>query len=210
MHIAVFAGLIATGAGQSTRRTATAPPGWQTYHSTDYGFTIDYPGDMTFSEGPPVPDQQRSMIPICDDTTVACFVYDGHAFDKTIIQSLGVSVNVSRDATTEAACNDIDDKPVKTIAINGTRFHFAETGSAAAGSSEGGTVYRAFHRGVCFKITLGIAQTDVAPIQYEEYGIHAVDEDVLRAAQDEMNRMLQSFTFTRRVRNDRVFEHPAP
>jgi hypothetical protein len=175
-----------------------APVGWQTYRSSEYGFAIDYPADGSFTSGYRA-EPQRSMIPICDRTSIACFEYTGHAFDHTVIQSLGVSVNVFRDSRTE--CNEIDSRPVSTIVIHGTQFQFAKTGSAAAGSSEGGTVYRAFHQHVCFEISLVTAQSDVGPEQYEEMGIHAVDENAQRAVEDEMKRMLQSFVFTGRVRD---------
>jgi len=195
--------LIATGECQSTSRSTAPPADWKTYHSPEYGFTIEYPSDMTFSSGRPVAARQRSMIPVCADTAVACFEYNGHAFDRTVIESLGLSINILRDERTEADCADMDDieHPSKSVVIHGTRFHFAETGSAATGHSEGGPVYHAFHQHVCFEIALGTARTDIGPVQYEEAGIHPIDEKAMRMEQGEMNRMLQSFTFVGRVRD---------
>ena len=196
MHIAVFAGLVAVCAGQSTSQSNVTPVGWHTYHSTNYGFSIDYPIDGSFGAGDRV-GGERSMIPICDSTSVACFEYTGHAFVDTVIQSLGVSVNILREETTEADCTDMDDisHTSKVVVIHKTRFHVAEIGSAAAGSSESGTIYHAFHQHVCFEISLGTAYSDIGPAQYEEYGLHPVDANALRAVQGEMNRMLHSFRF---------------
>lgn len=175
-----------------------APAGWKTYHSTVYGFSIGYPGDGSFTPGNRI-QPQRSMVPVCDDTSVACFEYSGRAFDHTVIESLGVSVNILRGVTSQADCNQIDQKPASSVIINGTRFVFEETGSAAAGNSAGGPVYRAFHQNVCFEITLFTAQSDLPPAQYQESGIEPLNEDALRKAHDVMNRMLHSFVFAGRV-----------
>lgn len=209
LQIVFIASLTATGDAQSAPHAVAADSGWRTYRSPDYGFTIDYPADGSFTAGHRI-EPQRSMIPVCDTTSVACFEYNGHAFDDTAVASLGVSVNILPDATTEEDCYAGDDGPVKTIVIHGTRFHLAETGGAAAGSSGGGPVYLAFHRHICFEIVLRTTYSDVAPEEYEEYGLHPLNQCELRAlrsAKDEMNRMLQSFRFTRPARNDRVFKH---
>ncbi len=172
-----------------------APAGWQTYRSTEYGFTISYPGDGSFTSGHRV-EPQHSMIPVCDDTAVACFEYNGHAFDHTMIQSLGLAVMVLRDRRTEAECGEIYGRPVTQVEIHGRRFDFAGTGDAAAGSSEGVFRYRTFYQHVCFEVALATTQSDVLPAQYDEYGFHPFDANALRAAQDDMKRMLESFVFT--------------
>lgn len=177
-----------------------APAGWQTYRNTEYGFTIAYPSDGSFTSGHRV-EPQHSIIPVCDDTAVACFEYNGHAFDHTIIQSLGVAVMVLRDRQTEAECGEIYGRPVKQVEIHGTRFDFAETGDAAAGSSEGVSRYRAFQQYVCFEVALVTAQSDISPTQYDEYGIHPLDPNVLRAVQADMNQILESFVFKGPVRD---------
>jgi hypothetical protein len=207
LGIVFIASLIATGDAQSTRHAAAVQSGWRTYRSPGYGFTIDYPGDGSFTSGHRI-EPQRSMIPVCDTTSVACFEYNGHAFDDTTLASLGVSVNILPDGKTKEDCYATGGDPVRKIVIHGTRFHVGETGGAATGSSEGGPVYLVFHRRACYEIALGTAHTDVAPEEYEEYGLHPLNQCELRAlcsAQDEMNRMLHSFRFTGRVRNERVF-----
>jgi hypothetical protein len=185
------------------QRAPSAPAGWRTYHSADYGFTIDYPADMTFYSGHPIPPPHRSMIPVCDDTTVACFEYNGHAFDGTTVEAIGVSINILRDEATEADCADIDDirRASKAALIHGIRFHFAQIRGAAAGHSEGGTVYRVFHQHICYEIALNRAFTDVGPEQFNEEGVHPVDQRAVRAVQDQMHRMLDSFRFAGPVRD---------
>ena len=198
--------LIAVGAASSGCCAATPPAGWQTYRSPGYGFTINYPGDGSFTSGYQL-DPLGSTISACNAASAACFQYKGHAFDGTIIESLKVSVNILGDRGTEAECSDISEQPVKTILIHGARFHFAETRGGGGDESEIINVYRAFHQHICFEVTLATVRFDYSPEEYEEYGLHPFDPCALRSAQDEMSRMLQSFTFTRRARNDRVFKH---
>ena len=75
----VLLGVVTASLVSSAGLPADASEGWQTYHSPDYGFTVDHPRNMTFYPGHP--DYKEitllSFIPICDDTTVACFAYNG-------------------------------------------------------------------------------------------------------------------------------------
>jgi hypothetical protein len=175
--------------------------GWQTYRSAAYGFTIDFPSSMTFYPGQPVLTPQHSMIPICDDTTVACFEYNGDAFNHTSIQALGVAIDVLRDRKTRAACDDIEGWPMSSIEIHRRKFHYSQTGNAAAGSSENVDDYRTFYRRVCFEIDLATAQSDIGSAQYEEYGMLPIDRNALFRVQGEMHRMLQSLNFAGKVQD---------
>jgi hypothetical protein len=135
--------------------------GWKVYRSPDYGFTIGYPSNISFYAGhPDLKETQLSMIPICDETTVACFEYNGN-YERTNLEAAGLSVNVLRDRKTEQDCNKIDtgSYPIETESINGIKFHHGKTGSVATGNSEGGPVYRAFYQNVCFEIAVGTAWT---------------------------------------------------
>jgi hypothetical protein len=136
---------------------------WQVYRSPDYGFTIAYPASLSFYPGhPDLRETQLSMIPVCDVTTVACFLYNGN-HEGTNLQAAGVSVNVLRDRKTEQDCNNIDtgQYPIKTEAINGINFHYGETGEVAAGNDGGGPVYRAFYQNVCFEVAAITAWTNI-------------------------------------------------
>jgi hypothetical protein len=198
IQLFVLVGMAAACVAQS-KAPAKSPTGWRTYRSPDYGFTIEYPSGG-FTPGYRL-DPQRSMIPVCEATSLACFEYKGDAFKATVIESLGVSVNVLRDSKTKADCDYIDNQPVKTIVIHGVPFRFVEAGGAALGQSEGGKVYHAFHQNVCFEITVGSAQWDVGAVEYKELGIHRVNQRALRTVSGEMDRMLHSFVFSGPVRD---------
>lgn len=169
---------------------------WQTYRSPDYGFTIEYPSSMTMYPDRPVKAPEHSMFPVCD-WTVACFQYNGDAFQSTPIHSAGVSVNVLREETTEAGCNRIDatSQAIRTTRINGTLFHYADTGEAGLGSGRAVTAYRAFHQGVCFEIALVFAQSNVGEQDMEDLGWKQVDPRAMRGIQRDMDKMLHSFAF---------------
>jgi hypothetical protein len=200
MQFFAFVGMAAVCAAQ-TRGAATKPVGWRTYNSPDYEFTIEYPGNGSFTAGYRI-EPQGTMMPVCDDTSVACFKYIGHALDDTVVVSQGVSVNILRDRKAEDDCNDIErvDGPVTSVVIHGARFHHGEFSGAAGGRGERVSSYRAFHQAVCFEITLVTVQAGVGREQYEEEGLHPVDKKALRAVQNEMNRILHSFTFTSQPR----------
>jgi len=123
MRIMAAAGLVLMTTTPTWARPAAqnGHANWKTYRSPEFGFRIDYPGTMTFYRGGPQRPPQRSMIPLCDDGTVACFEYNGHALDGTEIQALDVSVNVLRDELTASDCDGIDGnwQPIQRRTING-------------------------------------------------------------------------------------------
>lgn len=175
--------------------TGTTLCRWHTYQSPAYGFAMKVPADMTFYPGSPASPPQRSMIPICDRSTVACFQYNGRKLNHTVIQAMGISVNVLRDKKTEGACKNIRYHFTKSTTIHGRPFEYADTGSVASGSSAGGTIYRTYYQHVCFEIAVSTAQSDIPPAQYAESGIKPLNQPALREIHKEMDKMLRSFTF---------------
>jgi hypothetical protein len=166
--------------------------GWRTYRSPDYGFSIDYPTNISSYGSHPDPvEMKSSYIPICNETTVACFEYNGNEYEGTILEAAGLSVNVLRDLRTEQRCNDIDTNStsISTETINGIKFHYAPTGSAGAGHGLGGTSYRAFYQNVCFEIAVGIVVTGG---KADEPGIKRFDDRKLDKA---LNEMAHTFRF---------------
>jgi hypothetical protein len=203
IKLIVTAGLLAAIAAAAWASPAK-PRGWKTYRSADYGFSIDYPRTMSFYPGGPVKPPARSMYPICDDTTVACFELSGHALDRTQIQAMGVSVNLLRDIKTDAECNNIetDSQPIRTVTINGAVFHYAETGEAGLGSGRSMTVYRTLHQGACLEVTLVTAQSDVSAEDMKDRGLKPADPRTLHKLDAAMRRMLNSFAFVAPVNED--------
>lgn len=164
-----------------------APQGWRVYHSLDYSFSIAYPANMTFYSGhPDLAETGLSYIPICDYTTVACFEYNGKEYGSTNLQAAGLSINVLRNEKAEQDCTAIDASqyPVKTQIINGTTFRYGLTGEAGLGNSKGGTVYRAFHDGVCFEISAATAQSSLGA--FDPGTVKAFDSGKLDGILDQM------------------------
>jgi hypothetical protein len=175
---------------------AKIPVVWQTYRSPDYGFTIAYPASMSFYPGHPVEAPEFSMFPICDDTTVACFQYNGDAIKQTKVQAAGVSVNVLRGRKSEQECNNIDigsGPPVKTIALHGTLFRYGNTGEGGLGSGRAMTEYRTFYQHVCFEVALVVAESNMGPEDEKDEGYHPVNPRAWRRIMSDMDRMLRSF-----------------
>jgi hypothetical protein len=189
---AFLAALAAAAWAEPARQT-----GWKTYRSPGFGFEIDYPKTMAFYPGGPVRPPEKSMFPICDDTTVACFEYSGHALDRTQIQAMGLSVNVLRDIGTEAECSriDTDSQPIRTQTINGIVFHYAQTGEAGLGSGRSMNVYRTLRQGTCFEVALVTAQSNLSAQDLKAQGRKLAGARTLRRLDAVMDRMLNSFAF---------------
>lgn len=175
--------------------------GWQTFRSADYGFTIDYPADMTFYSSHPVETPELSMFPLCA-YTVACFQYNGTAFDHTSMQAVGVSVNVLRGVKTEAECDAIDTRSasVKTIDIHGAKFVVIEDDEVGGGSGSTSTMHRTFYQHVCFDVTIASAYTNLTAAD-DDAITQEVDPHEMKRIFGEMDRMLHSFRFVGPVKD---------
>jgi hypothetical protein len=167
-----------------------------TYLSPDYGFAIDYPKNVTFrGRHPDSVEMKSSYIPICVQSTVACFEYSGHDYTDTSLESAGLSINVLRDLRTEHDCYQIPtpSSPGRFVSINGTKFWYAETGDAGAGHGASGSSYRAFYQNVCFEVSALVVQTTA---RIGEPGIRPLDNARLEKLLDEM---AHTFRFTGEV-----------
>jgi hypothetical protein len=204
MRLMAAAGILVTltpaWAGPAMQKGQT---NWKPYRSPEFGFRIDYPDTMTFYPGGPRRPPQKSMIPLCDDGTVACFEYNGHALDGTQIQAMGVSVNVLREDRTAAECGRIDGnwQPMRRRTINGIVFHYAKTGDAAAGSSRSVVAYRSFYQHTCFEVALVTAQSDLSGQDMKDAGVKPADPKTVQNLSAVMNAMLGSFEFVGPVKH---------
>jgi len=173
---------------------ANAPAGWQVHRSADHGFVLTYPPDFKFYSD--LQEAQKSYIPICGPESVACFEYNGTAYEGTNFEAAGLSVNILRKARTEEECNKIDtgQYPIKRAVINGIPFHYGETGGAATGHVIGGPAYRTFHEHVCFEAALLITATGIGV-----YDPGTVKEFNSAKLEKQLDRMLHTFRFVRRT-----------
>lgn len=153
---------------------------------------------MSFYSGHPDPNEaQLSMIPICD-ATVACFEYNGGDNEGTDFQAAGLSVNVLRGARTEQDCRKTDrgSDLIKTVKINGVRFHFDDADEVAAGTSMGGTLYSVFYQSVCFEIAVETVWTSSGFEDMPRFEA-AKEKRIL----DNLDKMLHTFKFVGPVKD---------
>lgn len=168
------------------------------YHSDNYGFTIQYPNDLGFITGV---SQFRSavgaFIPPCDDNTVACVFYKRGTYPGTNFDSAGVSVNILADIKTEAACRkfDIQTSEVNTATgtqtVNGTLFYTGTGGGGATGHSDQIRSFHNFRNATCYEINLRIAQTNID--NYPPGTIKAFNE---REVWIKLEQVFSTFKFT--------------
>jgi hypothetical protein len=217
MRMMAAAGFLVTmtpaWAGPAMQTGEAGQAKWRTYRSPEFGFRIDYPDTMTFYPGGPQRPPEKSMFPVCDDDTVACFEYNGHDFDRTQIQAMGVSVNMVRENRTAPECDRIETNsgPTRTKTINGVVFHFAETGDGGLGSYRNVVAYRVFSKHACFEVALVTAQSDLSAQDMQDAGLTPANPRTLRRLDAVMNRMMDSFAFVGPVKDGSrwsLFEDP--
>src|SRR5882724_13284612 len=131
-----------------TKPQPNARSSWQNYFNPDFGFTLHYPPDLTLNAGGLAYKDMSllSYIPVCDQATVACFIYNGRAYLGTNFEAAALSVNILRDARTDEACSKINtgSYPLRIKLSNGIRFHYGMQGGVGMGHAGGGLAYRAF------------------------------------------------------------------
>jgi hypothetical protein len=140
------------------RHRAQTPPGWHTYRNSDYGFSIAYPASLKPVDSARGENTGGSM-PLCDDTTIACFAYTGQSYKGTNFQGAGFAINVVRDATSEQACRNLDSTASSSpgkITIFDTRFDHNAIAEGAMSHQQAGDSYRTYRQGVCFEMKTGI------------------------------------------------------
>lgn len=142
------------------KRHAQVPPGWRTYRNPDYGFTIAYPPSVKPVNSARGENTGGSM-PLCDDTTIACFAYTGQAYKGTNFQGAGFAINVIRDATSERTCRNLESgtssSAPATVTIHDTRFDYNRIAEGAMSHYQEGDSYRVFRNSVCFELKSGIS-----------------------------------------------------
>jgi hypothetical protein len=137
-----------------------------------------------------------SFIPVCWNSTVACFLYEGNEYSGTNFEGAGLSINVLRDRRSEKDCKTFDriSYPIKHTLINGARFDYGVTEGIATGHILDGTSYRAFHENVCFEVTLNFVVGSMGA--YDPGTVKPFDG---RKLDTEIKRMLHSFRFVGHV-----------
>lgn len=151
------------------KRHADPTSGWHTYHSPDYGFTIQYPPSMKLVNSARG-DNTGGSAPVCDDTTEACFAYPESRYKGTNFTGAGIAVNILREARNSQQCEDfrVADYPPPTIhsvVIKGTRFSVGDTTDAGMSHYHSIRAYRALYQNTCFEIRTQI--NTVSPDVYD-------------------------------------------
>ncbi len=170
------------------------PAGWQSYESREYGFALAYPKkSFTYHSGglDYLDIKLSSYIPLCDPSTVACFIYEGNEYKGTNFSGASVSVNILRDRRTQKECSQIDtgSDAMREKTINGIHFYYGETAGAALGHWQGGPIYRTLHDGVCFELAAATSSVDAQAIYppTKQFESQKLDED--------LDAIIQTFRF---------------
>jgi len=187
--------------------------GHKTFTSADGLFQFTYPASLPlFTQNVAENVRGFSYAPVCQEDALVCVAYPSTEFKYSNFEAAGFYVE-EIPATSKHECLtspdvaeldtgapgytyhlvfDIPPKdPVKVI--NGVNFEHGITGGAAAGHSTSEDVYRNFHDGKCYELTIAWTYTD-AEADPPYVPLTPSQQQHIR---DELNAMLSSFKFLR-------------
>ena len=153
---------------QTTEQTFMSPDG--TFRFQYYRSLIPctkHKGPADAFEGWFPADSCSAFIPVCEDPSVAiaCFAYPKSAFqDYPTFEAAAFSVAEVKKADTEKSCLDgspdwenVVRRRANKKNMNGITFKWFEIGDAATGHSHNMEVYRNFHNGQCYQLSISIS-----------------------------------------------------
>jgi hypothetical protein len=187
------------------------------FTTPDGTFRFVYPAEFVLcTQGSIEQCNQHSFIPLCDSKALVCVAYPPRAFQGTNFESAGFEVRqvvgyephpeataprtsdqcatpVPRGAGTEMVGPYPDylvsaDHPVEVI--SGVSFIHSVSGGVATGHSSGTDLYRNFHNGKCYELSVTVTESEVLAPGTKEFT--AADQKKVEAA---MSKILHSFQF---------------
>jgi len=181
--------------------------GNHTFAASDGAFNFSYPRGLQVCTSGKISPCIQTYIPVCDGDALVCVVYPSEPLKDTSFGAAAFQVReISR---TERMTPDVCLTPYPREdggwpeflvsakhpleLIGTTRFLHGEKGEAALGHSKSTDVYRGFHKGRCFE--LSVSETGTDPY------VSDPPLKVLTAAQrnkldDTMSRILHGFRFS--------------
>jgi hypothetical protein len=184
---------------------AQQAPHRQTFTSPAGVFQFTYPSSYELYTGSKAGHAGSSYISVCE-SAAACVLYPRSTYEGTNFEAASFREREISDATAESAClappaplgglpEFVTDAKDPSRNINGVRFTHALSGDAGMGHYLNSDLYRAFHQGKCYELSINVAITSFAnfdPGAVKEF-THEDDQHV-RA---ELATILDSFKFLR-------------
>ena len=145
----------------------------KTFVSPDGTFQFDYADSLARCqpEGP-VPtllNERRSCasyIPVCDEDRIACLAYPADEYRGYNFEAAAFSVIALPGVTTELKClTNVDRntcRPPRSEAHNSVTFGTAECYEGGLGHHLNRQIYRTFHAGACYQLSVNIAESAFA------------------------------------------------
>lgn len=197
-----------------------AQTGKKTFTGSNGSFQFDYPVSYTFySSGNIDKVKLLSYIPVCDNnfprdsdsSLLACVVYPKQKYRGTNFEAAAFQASALANATTATECltppqtTESSAPGARTYSafriastnparvIHGVRFLHGVAVGTGLGHSIASDLYRAFHNGKCYELTINITQSEFA--NFPEGAVREFtakdSQDVFRSLQD----VLDSFRF---------------
>jgi hypothetical protein len=194
----------------------TRPESRLTFTDSEKRFTFTYPESAVVFTSQNMREAQTqlpSYIPICDEGAVVCVGYPPSSenpdalstFDGTNFEQASFQVFLLPEAKSASRCevpkivlpDEPDfristDAPFKTI--NGVKFSRGTSGAAAAGNQVSRELYRIFHAGKCYQLSLSITMTSIG--NYDPGTIKEFTSADRERVLNYLRSILKSFRFT--------------
>lgn len=205
--VALILLLIGVGSVYATSQSQ----GYNAFTNEDGSFRVEYPKSFRFAEHGNV-DKVRlySYIPVCEKTASVCIAYPREKYADTTFEGAGFEINIV-SAANEAQCltppSDPDtgvpgysarvdfsvSRTQSTKVINGVPFEHGEAAGVAAGHVASTDLYRNFHNGHCYELSINITQSNSERTPGE--GPRELSASESKRVRDDMERILESFRF---------------
>jgi len=185
-------------------------PQRDTFSDVERSFEISYPKSFRFVEPGHLDEVQRlSFIPVCQEASVVCITYPRGKYPGTTFEGAGFEISLV-SAKSQSMCLTPPSHPDTSApgysyrvafvvsqthaskVINGVTFEHGEAAGVATGHVVSTDLYRTFHNGKCYELSVNIAQSNFerSPERPREFNA----EDSKRVDKD-MNSILDSFRF---------------
>ncbi len=177
---------------------------WVTYTDSLNNFSYQHPQNLSVYSKEQIQKDSTlllAMIPVCDSTvSLACLTFPNTDYPNTNFSGAGFSVSLLPSKTTKQACNDLSDtvgntQTLSEKTINNTAYSYGERGSAATGNQQSSQLYRTFHSGKCFELSINIS-TDSSDVNVLPIGtVKTLTNEQSDKIKSNLYQILSTFKF---------------
>jgi hypothetical protein len=175
--------------------------GQRAFISPDAASQFTYPSSYSLYTGNEA--DHLNYMPVCQ-SAVACVLYPKEKFAETNFEAASFQEREIDNATTEKTCLtspmraenvpefDIPANDPRRV-INGVSFLHGRSFEGGLGHSMGTDLYRAFHKGRCYELSINVATVSIG--SFDPGAMKEFTREDLQGVRNELTTILDSFRF---------------